>query len=266
MNPLFWPTLGLGGLGFWLGKRWHERAPQTRLIAWCVSLLAALPGILIALYYVKLLGEPLWLYRFRAIPGSEFSASGLGLLAGMLQASRSTWPRLNKATSALGIPVLFAFLLCMPHLKPVVRPLNLPDSPNPPTDGICRQSTPSTCGPASAVTLAHQAGVVLGEHDLARACYTSAGGTENWYLVRALRARGLHPEFAQLPANPDQLHFPAIAGVRLKYATGTGHFIPILGKSNGLYQIGDPMRGAETMTLAQLRERYHFTGFFLIVK
>jgi hypothetical protein len=266
MNPLFWPTLVLGALCFWLGMQAHRRLPGIHALLWAASITAALPGILFAAYYIKVLGEPLWLYRFRAIPGSELSAAGLGLLGGMLQASRPSWHRLKRATSALGIPMLFAFVLSAPHLKPVFRPLALPDSPNPLNDGVCRQSTPSTCGPASAVTLAHQAGVEINEHELAHACFTSAGGTENWYLVRALRIRGLQPEFTKLEANPNPLPYPAIAGVRLKYASGTGHFIPILGETNGLYQVGDPMRGLETKTIAQLRDLYDFTGFFLIVK
>lgn len=268
MNPLFWPTLALGVFCFWLAQRACVAAGTgpTRLLIWAIALVAAAPGITFALYYSKLLGEPLWLYRFRAIPGTELTAAGLGLLAGLLQAERNHSPSFKKLTSAIGIPLLFGFALCLPHLKPLLRPLQLTDSPNDLSEGVCRQSTPSTCGPASAVTLAHQAGIELNEHELARASFASAGGTENWYLVRALRARGLQPEFMRIEANPNQLPYPAIAGVRLKYATGTGHFIPILGETNGQYQIGDPMRGAETMTIARLRELYDFTGFFLIVK
>jgi hypothetical protein len=266
VNPFFWPTLIFGALCFWLGMQANRRLPEKRALVWSICILAALPGILFAVYYLKVLSEPLWLYRFRAMAGSELSAAGLGLLGGMLQASRPSWPRMRKLTSAFGIPILFTFALCAPYLKPLLRPLHLPAMTNEATDGVCRQSTPSTCGPASAVTLARLAGVELDEHELARASFTSAGGTENWYLVRALRARGLQPEFMRLEANPNQLPYPAIAGVRLKYATGTGHFIPILEETNGQYQIGDPMRGPETMTLARLRELYDFTGFFLIVK
>lgn len=266
MNSLFWPTLALGALIYWAGQAWYRRTTNARSTAWCIGILAAIPGLLFALYYTKLFGEPLWLYRYRAIPGSELSAAGLGLLAGMLQAGRDQSARLRKLTSAFGIPVILGFAVCLPYLKPLLRPLHLPDSPNELTEGVCLQSTPSTCGPASAVTLAHQAGIELDEHELARAAFTSAGGTENWYLVRALRARGLQAEFALLKPNPNQLPCSAIAGVRLNYAAGTGHFVPILGQTNGLYIVGDPMRGRETLSLARLRELYDFTGFFLIIK
>ena len=268
MNSFFWPTLALAAAIFLLGHTLHrgKQSPAIRAVLWILALVAALPGFFFALYYTKLLGEPLWLYRFRALPGSELAAAGLGLLAGMLQAGRNHAPRLKKLTGAVGVPLIFGFALCLPYLKPLLRPLHLPDGPNDLSEGVCRQSTPSTCGPASAVTLAHQAGIEINEHELAQASFASAGGTENWYLVRALRKRGLRPEFLKLEKNPGRLPCPAIAGVRLKYATGTGHFIPILSETNGQYEIGDPMRGRETMSLSQLHELYDFTGFFLIVK
>jgi hypothetical protein len=264
MNPLFWPTLILGALCFWLGMQLYRRAPTTRGLAWGVSLLASVPGILFVVYYTKLLGEPLWLYRFRAIPGSELSAAGLGLLGGMIQGSRANSPRFKKLTSVFGLPVLFAFLLIAPHLKPLLRPLRLPVSPNAATDGVCLQSTPSTCGPASAVTLAKLGGVELDEHQLARECFTSERGTENWYLARALQRHGLKTEFKELPPDMKELPYPAVAGVVLSH--GTGHFIPILGKEGTNYIVGDPMQGREVKSLDELRAEYRFTGFFLIVK
>lgn len=264
MNPFFWPTLILSVLCFWLAMHWHRRATATRGLAWGVCLAASLPGILFVLYYTKLLGEPLWLYRFRTLPGSELTAAGIGLLAGLIQASRNDSPRFKRFTSSLGIPVFFAFMLSAPYLKPLLRPLRLPDSPNAATDGVCRQSTPSTCGPASAVTLAKQAGIELDEHQLARECFTSERGTENWYLARALQRHGLKAQFVKLPPDADELPHPAIAGVVLSH--GTGHFIPILGRDGTNYIIGDPMQGREVKSLAELRAEYRFTGFFLIVK
>jgi ABC-type bacteriocin/lantibiotic exporter with double-glycine peptidase domain len=114
------------------------------------------------------------------------------------------------------------------------------------------------------VTLAKLAGVELDEHQLARECFTSERGTENWYLARALQRHGMKTEFVELPADTSELPHPAIAGVVLSY--GTGHFIPILGKEGNNYVIGDPLNGREVKSLAELRDEYHFTGFFMIVK
>lgn len=264
MNPMLWPTAAVAVLLFLLGNRLARKSSSSPALLWGTAVVLALPGLVFALYYFKLLGEPLWLYRFRALPGTELTGAGMGLLAGMLQGARTRWPRMQKATSQFGLPVIFGFALCLPYLKPVLRPLRLPASPNGWTQGVCRQSTPSTCGPASAATLARLAGVELDEHTLARECFTSERGTENWYLARALRRHGLTAEFAKLSPTGDALPYPAIAGVTQGY--GTGHFIPILGRAGANYIVGDPMRGREIRSLADLHEAYQFTGFFLIVK
>lgn len=266
MNPLLWPTLAVAVILFWLGHKLHRATQNSALqpAVWILALVAAFPGFIFALYYTKLLGEPLWLYRFRALPGTELAAAGLGLPAGALQACRNKSPRFKKLIGAAGLPLIFAFTLCAPHLKPLLRLLRLPATSNGWSDGVCRQSTPSTCGPASAATLAKLAGVELDEHVLARESFTSERGTENWYLARTLRRHGLTAEFLELPPNATELPYPAIAGVKLSY--GTGHFIPILARDGTNYIVGDPMQGREAKSLAELREEYQFTGFFLIVK
>ena len=71
MNPFIWPTLILGALCFWLGMQAHQRLSGKRALLWAVSIVAAVPGVLFAAYYIKVLGEPLWLYRFRAIAGDR---------------------------------------------------------------------------------------------------------------------------------------------------------------------------------------------------
>jgi hypothetical protein len=265
MNPFFWPTLAASVILFWAGYRMVRaaRAPSHIALLWMTALVLALPGGFFTCYYTGWLGEPLWLYRFRTISGSEISAAGLGLLAGVLEGTRESWPRFKRLTSRLGIPVLFAIILFVPYVKPLSRPLQLPGSPRGWVNGVCLQSTSSTCGPASAATLTRLAGKTIEEFDLARECFTSGKGTENWYLARALKRHGMQVAFRKTATNTDLL-FPAIAGVKLTY--GTGHFIPILGKEGDNYIIGDPMIGSEVKSLAELRDAYQFTGFFLIVK
>lgn len=266
MNLLLLPTLALGALCFWLGGRWYRRASPPRRLAWAVSLTAAVPGAFFVLYYTHLFGEPVWLYDLRVLSGSELLAAGLGLPAGMLQAGRHDHRLLERHTSKLGIPLLLTFALLAPHLKPVLSPLRLPPGPalGLPPDGVCRQTMPSTCGPASAVTLAKLAGVTLDEQELAKESLASARGTEAWYLARALRRHGLSTDFVNLPLDTEALPSPVIAGVVLK--SGVGHFIPILGQEDGRYVIGDPIVGRETRTLAQLRAEYRFTGFFMLIR
>jgi hypothetical protein len=46
----------------------------------------AIPAAVFDLYYFRVLGEPILLYRIRSVPGSEILASLSGLLAGWIQA------------------------------------------------------------------------------------------------------------------------------------------------------------------------------------
>ena len=266
MNPLFWILAIVSTVLFWLGQvaRRRCRNPAQRIVLWALAMGVAAPGIVFALYYTGLLGEPIWLYRFRSLPGTELTAAGLGFLGGVLHSARESWPRFRKLTSRTGVAFFFVLALCVPYLKLWMLPLHPPASSNGWSNGVCRQSTSSTCGPASAATLAKLAGVELDEHALARECFTSERGTENWYLARALRRHGLTAQFLELNPAASELPHPAIAGVKLTY--GTGHFIPILGREGTNYIIGDPMQGREVKSLAELREEYQFTGFFLIVK
>ncbi len=266
MNWMFWPTALVAGLLFWLGLRVeHSTASRTaRWLLCATSVLAAVPGLLFALHYTKLLGEPIWFYEFRAARGSELTAAGIGLLAGWAQGLRPKQPLLQRQFKRLTIPALLAIVVAVPYVKPVLLPLNQSQLQSRWDNDVCLQSTSSSCGPASAATLARLAGKPVAESELARESLTYAGGTENWYLARALRHRGLTVIFVKAPRDVTSLPAPAIAGVKLTH--GAGHFIAILGKEGDDYIVGDPLVGREVISVDALRSAYRFTGFFLVVK
>jgi hypothetical protein len=58
---------------------------------------------------------------------------------------------------------------------------------------------------------------------------------------------------------------PAIAGVRLKNAGMEGHFVALLARQGGGLVVADPVEGRFTNTLTELREKYEFTGFVMLV-
>lgn len=266
MNPLFWPTALLATMLFVLGARAEAlltvRAQRLTFLAGAAVL--AVPGLIFAAYYTKLLGEPIWLYRFRAIRGTELSAAGVGLIAGFLHHLRHKHPALRRQLRTLTLPAILAILLGAPYLKPLLRPLNPARLGEQWKDGACLQTTPSTCGPASAATILRALGREGTEAELARDSLTYAGGTENWYLARALRQRGVDVTF-QFVA-PDSPHFPtpAIAGVKLPQ--GSGHFIALVRQVGTNYLGSDPLTGAFHSPLTGLQSSYRFTGFFLILR
>lgn len=265
MNWFWLPTLLLGFVAFVIGKRWASQVSScsANCVCWCVVLALALPGIAYTLYYSKLLGEPIWLYRLRTVTGSELLASLMGFATGWLQIRAVPKLRLSKIGTRALVPVMLGFMLVLPYLKSVFRPLRISSLQENWQDGICLQSSASTCGPASAATIVRNLGSNVSEREMARLSFTCATGTENWYLARALRKLGFATTFL---SNSNFAALPAIAGVRLREADNSGHFIALLERQGNRLVIGDPMIGRSTNTLAELREKYDFTGFSLAIK
>lgn len=259
INWLVLPTLLLGVLlfvvGQWSMRRCRTRGSRAALLM--VGFVLGLPGFLFPLYYLHFFDDAPWFLLFRALPYTELTAAGAGLFAGSLSA-------LVVGPRTISRPMLFV-LLCLglvaPHAKPLLVPLPARSFSDRWQDDVCRQSTSSSCGPASAATIFRLLGTNVSERDIARECFTYLGGTENWYLARAFRRRGFEPTYRVVAGGlPADLHTPAIAGVRI----GTyGHFIAILSRTSDGYVTGDPLIGRREYTRAGLTNSYTFTGFFL---
>ena len=267
VNPMFVPAMCLSAVlfaaGFILSRRLRGAA-QWALTA--VSVAAALPAVLYLCHYLHLMGEPMWYYRFRAVPYTELLAAGAGLIAGRVYAPRGGDVLsfvLLRRMACVGVLVVGA---SVPFIKPLLMPLDYGRVKNVWRHGVCIQSTMSTCGPCSAATLMRRAGLSATEEQVARAAFTHARGTENWYLARHLRKRGLEVRYVKTPRNPDRLPCPAIAGVRPRAMSLIGHFISVLESTPDGYVVADPLFGKKRRTMKQLREEYVFTGFFMVVE
>jgi hypothetical protein len=226
-------------------------------------LLAALPGAVFVAYYFKVLGEPIWLYEFRSLPGSELAAAGAGFLAGCLHGRFSTSARFRTIVGNRLFAILLFFGLIGPYVKPLLLPPRWSQFEDRWSDGVCLQTSESSCGPACAATLLRQLGQPASEKEIARESYTSRHGTENWYLARALRRHGAPVQFILQTDASQPWPCPAIAGVRLGES---GHFITILRCQGDKYVIGDPLGGQHAQSQADWRNVYQFTGFCLVFK
>ena len=266
MNPMFWPTTVLAVLLFWIGTKAEQRiiSPWIRNVFLLVAAVIAVPGFLFVFYYSKLLGQPPWFCEFRSWPYTELAGGGVGLLLGFVHQFRHKSPVLRRQLRLATVPVILAVVLTVPFVKPLVRPLDTQQLQERWQEGVCIQSTPSTCGPASAATILRSLGKDVTEAELARECFTYAGGTENWYLARSLRKRGCTAEFRRLTPDTNELPVPAIAGVKLR--EGAGHFIALLSRDGTNYLGSDPLTGKFTASLAELRSEYLFTGSFIAIK
>lgn len=263
MNYWLIPVLILGFALYVLGRRTAVRAGHSRLVlTLIVGIPVAVPGLLFAVYYFKVLGEPLWLYQFRSLPGSELAASGAGYLAGLLDGRFSQWEEYRKLAGNRLFAILLFFGLLGPYLKPLVHPPYWGQFHDHWSNGVCLQTSESSCGPACAATLLRLLGHPATEKELAQEAFTSRHGTENWYLARALRRRGVEAQFTLQTNLSQPWPCPAIAGVRLGKS---GHFITILSRNGDQYAIGDPLGGRHVMSQAEWCQTYEFTGFFLTV-
>ena len=225
------------------------------------SIALAAPGLLFVLYYAHLFDDAAWFYSFRVLPLTEFLPGGIGLLAGVLH----TWFEPERLGQRLLVPGAGSGSGADPIRKAVARSRSTLARLRDRCEGeVCMQTTFSTCGPSSAATLLEAFGQPASERQLASECLTSRGGTEIWYIARALRRRGFRTQVLIRP--PDGLlpPSPAIAGVVLQ--GGAGHFIAIMSQTADEVTIGDPMKGKLVIKRADLRNNYHFTGFFLVVQ
>ena len=235
---------------FSLVREWSLRG---RLVGWVLSGLLALPGATFTFYYLHWLPETAGYFEFRSWKWTEFLVVPIGIAGGFIASFTPKGWRAGVLAAA------FAGSL-VPFCKPLIAPLNPAHFQNLVHDGIWRQSTMSTCGPASTATILNGFDRNLTEQEIAERAHSYWGGTEIWYLVRLIRDEGLKATFHTGDGFDPNPPFPVIAGVEL---AGLGHFIPMLGREGESYVIADPIRGREVVSEAELKYRYDFTGFYL---
>jgi hypothetical protein len=235
------------GLGRFLsGRSWQRRWVRVVLVA--PAACAGLPCLLFVAYYAHVVDSRLY-FEWRAQPVTDLLPSLVGLTIGWF--TSRTKPR-SILASAIATLTLVGLAHAKPHLIPLAAPLQDTWNAN-----VCLQSTGATCGPCSAATVLRSLGVQATEAELATESHTSATGTLNWLLVRALRARGVRATYHQ-PHGIEAVRFPAILGVRMGQV---GHFIAYLGRDANGYLLGDPLVGPETLGPVEFARRYQFDHF-----
>lgn len=245
------------GVAFFVTYRNARRiALQSRILISVVAIVAALPAASFAVHYAHVFPEWSWYYQFRSRAGTELLMVFLGFAGGMVATL------LHRLL--LGIPLfgVIAFSI-VPFMKPFIGPIASGSFDDKWQDGVCLQSTPSTCGAASTATILKLLGTDVTESELAAEAHSYAGGTEAWYLARAARARGFSVRFDFLNGFSPQDGLPAVVGVRMG---AIGHFIAILGQEGDKYVTGDPLRGRELLTREELEQRHEFTGFHMRIR
>jgi hypothetical protein len=257
------PTVVLAEMLFVAGviaERKAQSRHQARITLLLLGVLAAIPGILVLADYTHVFRSPVWFYEFRTAPYSEISVAGLGFLAGYFYSLIAPEGKGEKLIWPLAVFVLVS----IPFIKPILDPINLNALRTSCPDKVCLQTTYSTCGPSSVASILLSLGQEASEQSLAREALTSKGGTELWYLARAVQRRGFSTAYLVNSSTSDQLPAPAVAGVVL--TGGTGHFIALVSRSGDQITVVDPLKGRFIVSDAQLKQRYHFSGVFLVIR
>lgn len=135
------------------------------------------------------------------------------------------------------------------------------------TDGVCRQTTEYTCGPAAAVTALRQLGFPAEEGELAILAHTSTAiGTPPDLLAAALQER-----YASDGLDCTYRHFRRIeelngAGLVLavtKFALFVDHYVVVLEVTDTGVKVADPFYGKRTYSREEFRSQWRFCGIVL---
>jgi len=134
-------------------------------------------------------------------------------------------------------------------------------------DGVCLQTTPYTCGPASSVTALRKIGIDAKESELGLAMYTSpALGTpgdvvsdvlQNRYASQGLRCSYRHFD------SVDEMRgtLPVVAIVR--YGFMCDHYVAVLEVSDAAVTVGDPLIGKVRYSRHDFEQKWRAMGVAL---
>jgi hypothetical protein len=238
-------------------KLTEKRSRASQVTTALLLSLLCLPGAWFAFYYLHFLPEPPLLYQLRSHPFGEGFLALFGAAAG---AWRNVLPRLLKSLpTAAG-----AFLLTIPFLKPVFRPLDTAALEERWEGDVCYQSSVVTCGPASAANIMRFLGDrEVTERDLARESWSSQSSTEAWHLARALRQRGYQVRFLAPDGLPAKEDLPGILGTGSKMA---GHFIAVLEIDDGQIHYINPLGGRFRTPVEDFLKWHDLEPFFMSVQ
>jgi predicted double-glycine peptidase len=134
-------------------------------------------------------------------------------------------------------------------------------------DGICRQGTDYTCGPAAAVTLLRRMGVAAEEGELALLCRTSAFmGTPPDLLARRLQSRygseGVTATYRSFRSVAELGESgPTLALV--KFSLFLDHYVAVLEVGGDTLTVGDPLLGKTILGHEDFEKRWRRVGVVL---
>ena len=176
--------------------------------------------------------------------------------------------RWEKLTVCSLMAIFVAWFSVLPFLVPALireRLSNLKTRFD--SNGVCRQTTDFTCGPAAAVTALGRLGLPADEGEIAMLSYSSPMvGTLPACLSSALQkrygAQGLRCSYRRFDSI-EQLRKAGITLVVVKDAFLLDHCIAVLDVSDNAVTVADPVTGARLVPHRQFEKMWRFAGIVL---
>lgn len=259
-------AITLGIILFIIGQRLSRTMNRKILktVLYSVAILFCIPNFLFVAYYLHILNEPLWYVKFRSISNIEVLSSFIGFFFGFITFRDKSFWKIKLEVLNKYIFIICMFLILIPYIKPILRPVRWnAEFLNRWENGVCLQSTSSTCGLAALATVFNYYGILKNEEEIARASFSSSSGTENWYLIRYAKKNGLEIDVLN-KNNLVDVPVPSIIGTFVN--GGIGHFITILGKEGERFVVGDPLKGRLLLTESEFNKYYTFSKFVLDIE
>lgn len=220
------------------------------------------PSLMFLCNYILNTPSGNWFYYYHSLPGIESSSGLVGALLGVVTASINRNPRWVKIPILI-VSILLAMPLIMaPFAKKILYKLDYSTLENRWTKGICKQSSPSTCVPASCATVIKLLGGNVSERELAIEAGTTRRGTELWYMMRSLRKHGFQMN-AYAASSLKDAPTPCILGVKVGRA---GHVVVMISKNAAGPEIGDPSGIRKHYTWAVFERGYHPNNQYFCIR
>lgn len=265
------PWVGISGvilvalLGIWLG-RFFSRLRNSYWLIGC-----SVPFVLIAMLIMTRLDNSLHFvepFSWIAVGRIRFITLSLAVSMGLTVPLSRLPYRLEKFIVCFLMAGFVVWFSALPLLGPALvrsRLSNLTTKFDP--NGICRQTTDYTCGPAAAVTALGRLGLAAEEGELAVLSYSSPmTGTLPDCLYSALKnrysAEGLRCQYRCFDSL-DELRDAGVTLAVVREAFLMDHCLTVLDVSDDAVTVADPATGTRLMPHRQFEKIWRFSGIVL---
>jgi predicted double-glycine peptidase len=199
---------------------------------------------------------------------SRFVILSLAICMGLTVPLSRLPRRFEKVLVCVLMLVFVTWFSVMPFLFPLlIKDKLLSKATRFDTDGICRQTTEYTCGPAAAVTALETLGLTANEGEIAVLSHSSpVVGTLPTLLCSALENRysseGLRCQYRRFNSI-EQLKKTGVTLVVIKEGFLLDHCIVVLEVLDDAVAVADPVTGKELIPIEQFEKIWRYSGIIL---